>query len=84
MRSRTGFTMVELLVVVAIIALLASLAVINYGSARREAREKALIVNMKGIAQAVQAYRGEDFYRFTRSGEGRLGKGCRSWVSAVH
>jgi len=64
MRLRFGFTIVELLVVIAIIVVLASLAVINYGAARREAREKVLIVHMKGISQAVQAYRGEDFYRF--------------------
>jgi prepilin-type N-terminal cleavage/methylation domain-containing protein len=54
--QRGGFTMVELLVVVGLLVLLASVFIINANSARMRARE-ALAANHGGaVAQAIRSY----------------------------
>ena len=60
MRTRTtrtgGFTLVEIMIVVAIIGLLASIAVPNFVKARTTAQMNACISNLRQIDGAVQQW----------------------------
>jgi prepilin-type N-terminal cleavage/methylation domain-containing protein len=55
-RSRRAFTLIEILVVIAIIALLLGILIPALGSARREARAVPCAANLRSIAQAMGAY----------------------------
>ncbi len=55
-RMRHGFTLVEIMIVVAIIALLAAIAIPNFVKSRRETRLSVCINNMRVIDNAIQQY----------------------------
>ncbi len=56
-RNRTqGFTLVEIMIVVAIIGLLAAIAIPNFAKARSMARTKSCINNMRLIDGAIQQW----------------------------
>lgn len=57
MRKRAGFTLVEIMIVVAIIALLAAIAIPNLLRARLNANESAAIAAMQTLSTAAQSYR---------------------------
>jgi len=54
--SRKGFTLVEIMIVVAIIAIALSIAVPNYFTVSRSAKKTVCISNLKKIAAAVDQY----------------------------
>ena len=54
--NKRGFTLVELLVVISIIALLSTIAIVSLGSARAKARDTARIADMKQLATALEQY----------------------------
>lgn len=55
--SRKGFTLVEIMIVVAIIALLAAIAIPNLLRARHNANETAAIGAMRTLSTALESYR---------------------------
>ena len=55
-RRRGGFTLVEIMIVVAIIGLLAAIAIPNFVKARNTAQAKACINNKRQIESAIQQW----------------------------
>ncbi len=56
MRQRSGFTLVELMITVAIIGILASIAIPNVLKHQYQAKRAELPLNVRGIGDAVNAY----------------------------
>ena len=54
--KRKGFTLVEIMIVVAIIGLLAAIAIPNFIKAREKAEQNACIANLKQIQGGVQVW----------------------------
>ena len=55
-RKVQGFTLVEIMIVVAIVALLAAIAIPNFVKSRHEARMAACVNNMRVIDASIQQY----------------------------
>ncbi len=55
MRRERGFTILELLIAVAIIGLIAAIAIANYLNAAQRTRQKRTMADMRGIAVAWEA-----------------------------
>jgi type IV pilus assembly protein PilA len=63
-REQAGFTLIELMIVVAIIGLLATIAIPNFVSYQARSRRSEAFVNLAGVARSQQSYlaeRGEYF-----------------------
>src|SRR3989344_1776389 len=58
--SSKGFTLLELLVVIGIIGLLASILVVNLTSARRRARDTKRIADIRNLQTAAEDYYGKN------------------------
>jgi prepilin-type N-terminal cleavage/methylation domain-containing protein len=55
-KSKKGFTLVEIMIVVAIIGILAAIAIPNFIKSRKMSRAKACVSNLKQIDGAVQQW----------------------------
>ncbi|NQT06527.1 MAG: prepilin-type N-terminal cleavage/methylation domain-containing protein [Candidatus Omnitrophica bacterium] len=55
-RDRKGFTLVEIMIVVAIIGLLAAIAIPNFVTARATAASNACLANLRQIDSAIQMF----------------------------
>ncbi len=55
-RSRRAFTLIELLIVVAIIAILAAIAVPNFLEAQTRAKTAAVLSDMRSVKTALESY----------------------------
>ncbi|MRR13505.1 type II secretion system protein, partial [bacterium] len=62
-RRSPGFTLIEVLVVVAILGILAAIALVNYRNAIERARQRRSMGDMRGLSTAIEAY-GGDFGRY--------------------
>ena len=66
--KKTGFTLIELMVVVLIIMLLAGVIVVNVDTARQKARDQKRIADMETVALALQAFYADNHYYPTPGG----------------
>lgn len=57
MRKQTGFTIVELLIVVVVIAILASITIVSYNGITQRANDTVVQSDLKTIAQQLEIYR---------------------------
>jgi len=55
-RNNTGFTLIEMLIVVAIIGLLSSVVLVGLGDVRREARDTRRISDLRQIQNALEIF----------------------------
>ncbi len=62
-RGSSGFTLVELMIVVAIVGILAAIAVPNFYRFRLKAKRSEVFVNLRGIALTEMAYE-KEYERF--------------------
>lgn len=57
LRSQRGFTLAEVLIVIALLGILASVVVLNFGGSDRVANERALQSNVQSLRSAIQLYK---------------------------
>ena len=55
-KARAGFTVVELAVVIAVIAILAAVTIASYGAVQRDARDTAIKTAAQQVADALKLY----------------------------
>jgi prepilin-type N-terminal cleavage/methylation domain-containing protein len=60
MQKLKGFTLIEVLVTIAIIAILASIIFASFGDARDSSRNKAMIIELKEVQLALGTYRAQN------------------------
>jgi prepilin-type N-terminal cleavage/methylation domain-containing protein len=67
-KREKGFTLIEILVVVGIIALIAAIGIPNLLRARLSANEALAQANLKSIASALETYLNKDYFTGVQSG----------------
>ncbi|HEY4503120.1 MAG TPA: type II secretion system protein [Candidatus Paceibacterota bacterium] len=74
-KRKSGFTIIELLVVVAIIGIMATVVIVALGPARTKARDARRVADIKGIYTAMQLYYA-DYGTFPDCDEPGYAGGC--------
>jgi prepilin-type N-terminal cleavage/methylation domain-containing protein len=78
MARRTGFTLVELMIVISIIAVVSSIALPNLIASRMSANESAAIANLKQIVSSQLAFQISQTIDVDRDGVGEFG-----WLAEI-
>ena len=88
-QSRLGFTLIEIMVVISIISLLASVLYINFNAARENSRDQVRKTDLKQLQLAVELYKAQNG-RYPESGCGTVWAGpgpttgnyaqCDDWI----
>lgn len=74
MRRRVGFTMMELLIVVLVLAILASIAITKFGDAKRRAYLTAMKSDLRGLATVAESrYTSDNSYEHVETPQGSDG-----------
>src|SRR6266704_2956885 len=73
---QAGFTLVELLIVVIIIAVLAAIVVPQFSSATLDAQEAALDANLASLRSAIELYRAQHSNKYPGATATSGGTGC--------
>jgi prepilin-type N-terminal cleavage/methylation domain-containing protein len=74
MNKKSGYTLVELLIVIAIIGILVSIGIVSYGSVNKRSRDTKRKSDVEQIRSALEMYRADMGY-YSGSGNG-------SWTDA--
>ena len=82
-KSRSGFTIVELLIVIVVIAILAAITTITYSNIQKRARDSHRKSDLSTLAKAYGLYRIDNGDMFIGSGCGSGGNGA-GWVSGTY
>jgi len=61
-KFRKGFTLIEMLIVITIIALLASLILVGMGGARAKTRDARRIADLHNVMNALELYYAKNYY----------------------
>ncbi|HEX4634016.1 MAG TPA: prepilin-type N-terminal cleavage/methylation domain-containing protein [Gemmatimonadales bacterium] len=56
MRPRRGFTLIELMIVIVIIGILATMAILNYTTSKQKSYEAQMKSDLRNLATAEEAY----------------------------
>lgn len=80
-KNKHGFSLIELLVVISIIAVLTAVLMINFVGARERSRDSQKIQNLNGIKNSLRMYYNDNqIYPATLS---MLGSGSSGYVSSL-
>jgi type II secretion system protein G len=60
MKKRSGFTIVELLIVIVIIGILAAITIVAYNGIQQRARDSARTSDIAGVQKALELYRADN------------------------
>jgi len=78
---KTGFTLTELIIVIVIIGILATLGITQYGSVKERALAREAIANLKLIASAERIYRMEYDVYYPVSTQNEINSNLRLFVT---
>jgi prepilin-type N-terminal cleavage/methylation domain-containing protein len=86
-KSKSGFTLVELLVVLVVIGILASIVLITFGNIQAKSRDAKRMADLQNIAEAIGSYRvkfGNDISTGSTCGDGGNGNGWFNYTGGTY
>lgn len=83
MKLRRGFTLVELLVVIVVLAILVSIVVVSYASIQKRARDEVRKQDVASFAKGIELYNSDNGPMYTSSGCGSGGNGS-GWINYTY